>query len=409
MSLENTYSAFHFNGSIIVLHKRGHEEPQALTIFREPLRMGIHERKMIGFYLYSHEAVTLLDDPQHNAVEVLNAISLMIEKRGKAKIYRRLKSLACVLIGALMVSSAWYMNSGDEHAFAVNAAVSSASAPSQTHSPTVVDKLISPVSAGAAQPQPSAGTTLSEVAASESQNMQAIMHDSRRALPSSPDETLQPAAPVAVPPVSRIAQNPSAPLATQQAPSDISSRLQMAETLKRNADKGMFTITLSAGHERTLYAFLDPTCSVCRTMEPAIEQLAREFNVVVFPVSVVNDGGNAVEKIVPLLCEKDPAKRAAGWQALFRADAGMTVPGLEASAPVDAECARAAAAVVAVNDMGFRTFGFQGTPWVLTDTGFRLSTGLLAEPAKVDLFLKTTDPLEPQQAAALRSALNIQE
>lgn len=409
MSLENTYSAFHFNGSIIVLHKRGHEEPQALTIFREPLRMGIHERKLIGFYLYSHEAVTLLDDPLHNAVEVLNAISLMIEKRGKAKIYRRLKSLACVLSGALLVSSVWYLKSGDEHVSAVNTAVASASAPAHTLSPALTEKFISPVSAGAAQAQLSAGLTLREAAVSEAQNMQAIMHDSRSALPASPGEALRPSAPVAVSPASRIAPGPAAPLATQQGPSDSSARLQMAETLKRNADKGMFTITLSVGHERTLYAFLDPTCSVCRTMEPAIEQLAREFNVVVFPVSVVNDGGNAVEKIVPLLCEKDPAKRAAGWQALFRADAGMTVPGLEASAPLDAECARAAEAVVAVNDMGFRTFGFQGTPWVLTDTGFRLSTGLLTEPAKVDLFLKTTDPLEPQQAAGLRSALNVQE
>ncbi|HHE3366792.1 TPA: DsbC family protein, partial [Salmonella enterica] len=146
-----------------------------------------------------------------------------------------------------------------------------------------------------------------------------------------------------------------------------------------------------------LYAFLDPTCSVCRAMEPAIERLAQEYNVIVFPVSVVNDGGNAVEKIVPLLCQKDAAKRAAGWQALFRADAGMSVPG-SSSAPVDPECGKAAEAAVAVNDLGFRQFGFEGTPWVLTDTGFRLSTGLLAEPAKIDLFLKTTDQMQPEQA-----------
>lgn len=405
MSLENTYSAFHFNGSIIVLHKRGLDEPQALTIFREPLRMGTHERKLIGFYPYSHEAVTLLDDPLHNAVEVLNAISQMVEKRGKAKFYRRLKSLGCLLTVALLVSSVWYLKSGDEHVSAVNTAMASASVPAHTASPALTERFISPASVGAAQAQLSAGFTLNEAAMSEAQNMQAIMHDSRSALPASPGEALRPSAPVAASPASRTAAAPATGLAS----SDSSARLQMAETLKRNADKGMFTITLSSGHERTLYAFLDPTCAVCRTMEPAIEQLAREFNVIVFPVSVVNDGGSAVEKIVPLLCEKDPAKRAAGWQALFRTDAGMTVPGQEASAPVDAECARAAAAVVAVNDMGFRTFGFQGTPWVLTDTGFRLSTGLLAEPAKVDLFLKTTDPLEPQQAAGLRSARSVQE
>lgn len=133
----------------------------------------------------------------------------------------------------------------------------------------------------------------------------------------------------------------------------------MVEILKRSTDRGLFTIQLSTGHERTLYAFLDPTCAVCRSMEPAIEQLAQRYNVVVFPVSVVNDGGDAVEKIIPVLCEKDQTARAVAWSDLFRPDAGMLVPGQTTPPQMSSDCSASAQAVVAVNDTGFRTFGFQ--------------------------------------------------
>lgn len=63
------------------------------------------------------------------------------------------------------------------------------------------------------------------------------------------------------------------------------ARRNLATVLKRNADRGMFTINLSTGHERTLYAFLDPACINCRLLEPALKQLAREFSVVIYPVS----------------------------------------------------------------------------------------------------------------------------
>lgn len=52
------------------------------------------------------------------------------------------------------------------------------------------------------------------------------------------------------------------------------ARRNLATVLKRNADQGMFTINLSTGHERTLYAFLDPACINCRLLEPALKQLA---------------------------------------------------------------------------------------------------------------------------------------
>ncbi|WP_152680069.1 thioredoxin domain-containing protein [Pectobacterium atrosepticum] len=258
----------------------------------------------------------------------------------------------------------------------------------------------------------SASESIAKAAVTETQNMQNAIQENRNALPASPADTLKTASPIATPVSPANSPANSEVSSAPKTSIETSSRIQMAAVLKLNAARGMFTINLSSGHERTLYAFLDPTCSVCRTMEPAIERLAQEFNVIVFPVSVVNDvnnGGNAVEKIAPLLCQTDSAKRASGWLALFRADAGMSLPGNNVSAPDNTECEKSAAAAVAVNDYAFRQFGFKGTPWVVTDTGFRLPTGLLAEPAKIDLFLKTTDSMAPEQADSFLKTVIPQE
>ncbi|MNE41141.1 hypothetical protein D3C80_1351970 [compost metagenome] len=130
---------------------------------------------------------------------------------------------------------------------------------------------------------------------------------------------------------------------------------------------------------------------------------------VIFPVSVVNDGGDAVEKIIPVLCQKDQAIRAAGWSALFRPDAGMSVPGQETTQQVNPDCVASATAVVGVNDIGFRKFGFAGTPTVLTDTGIRLATGMLTAPDKIHHFLKTTDHMTSAQVDSFIASLSIQE
>lgn len=405
MSPETTYSAFRCNDSIVVFHQHGHGTPQALIIFREPKRIALHDKKLIALYGYSQEAETLLDDPQHDAAEILNVIALLIKNQGKAACQRRMKALAWIVAGALLASSVWLMARDGKPSFSsVSTGMSvppPVMEPSQVLSVPQTDRMKVQSPAATANVFSHAGVT-------ETQNMQDILHDSRNALPASPSEALQPSVPTGTPPAPTEIRVDK-PAAAQPATPSQPARLQMADVLKRSADRGMFTIPLSSGHERTLYAFLDPTCAVCRSMEPAIEQLAQKYNVIIFPVSVVNDGGNAVEKIVPLLCQKEPARRATGWRALFHADAGMPVPGQEESLPVDAECATSAAAVVGVNDTGFRRFGFAGTPTVLTDTGLRLATGMLAEPAKIDHFLKITDAMTPDQADSFVSSLSLQE
>ncbi|EEJ4252301.1 DsbC family protein [Salmonella enterica subsp. enterica serovar 4,[5],12:b:-] len=167
------------------------------------------------------------------------------------------------------------------------------------------------------------------------------------------------------------------------------ARHNLAAVLKRNADRGMFTVNLSSGHERTLYAFLDPACPDCRLLEPSLKRLTSDFNVVIYPVSVIG-GEKSTDRVAPLLCEKDAQKRAAGWHRLYSADNGMMTPS-EETTPADETCLKAARAAIDVNNVAFRKFGFAGTPWVLSDTGWHLPAGILQETGTLNLFLKTTD------------------
>ncbi|HCX6791461.1 TPA: DsbC family protein, partial [Escherichia coli] len=104
----------------------------------------------------------------------------------------------------------------------------------------------------------------------------------------------------------------------------------------------------STGHERTLYAFLDPACINCRLLEPALKQLAREFSVVIYPVSVIG-GESSTKRTAPLLCEPDSQKRATGWHQLYSADSGMAPTG-DAPAAQDGQCLTAARAAIDVNN-----------------------------------------------------------
>ncbi len=88
--------------------------------------------------------------------------------------------------------------------------------------------------------------------------------------------------------------------------------------------------------------------------------------------------------------KKDAQKRAAGWHRLYSADNGMMTPS-EETTPADETCLKAARAAIDVNNVAFRKFGFAGTPWVLSDTGWHLPTGILQETGTLNLFLKTTD------------------
>jgi len=379
MNQNKTYSVVKKGKTITVMYSQDGGVPQALSIFHVPQMLYIDKNKLLGLYLSTGASVPLLNDPEHDAKTVLNAVAQAMHSTDirSSPIF---KALALAAIGAMLVTAIWSFSVFSTLVKSQNRPTAHVAAAPATPPPGLL-----PSESQAAFPAPR-------------QEMQEELAKNRKMLPETPSAALQAGNTPAM------AITPPAPTHTA---STLSPRVQMAEVLKRNAARGMFTITLSEGHPRTLYAFLDPTCSVCRQVEPAIEKLAQQYNVIVFPVSVVNDGGDAVKRIIPLLCQQDTVKRATGWQNTFRADAGMPMPGRpETDEPVDEACAAAAEAAVGVNNLGFRQFGFSGTPWVLTDTGFHLPTGMLSQPDKIGLFLDTTDGMAPDQADRFLTTIN---
>ena len=74
----------------------------------------------------------------------------------------------------------------------------------------------------------------------------------------------------------------------------------------------------------------------------------------------------------------------------------------DAPAAPDEKCLTAARAAIDVNNQAFRQFGFSGTPWVLSDTGWHLPSGILKDATTVSLFLKATDTEEYHNEPASR-------
>jgi hypothetical protein len=181
MSQESTYTTFRCNDTIVVLHQHGDGVPQALLIFREPQRMAIHDKKLIAFYELSKEAVTLLDDPMHDAVEVFNTIALQLKTQSKAVIKRRIKALALFVGGALIASSLWLM--GTSNHFSLNFSSQTLTIPAE---PGAIAPA-RPRQTAAIQGQPtrrqSTDNTVSQAAQAESANMQNIMKESHKSLP----------------------------------------------------------------------------------------------------------------------------------------------------------------------------------------------------------------------------------
>ncbi|MEL8228710.1 disulfide isomerase [Escherichia coli] len=94
--------------------------------------------------------------------------------------------------------------------------------------------------------------------------------------------------------------------------------------------------------------------------------------------------------MTPVLCKKEAQRRVPGCNQRYPAKNGIMTPQKEKT-PADETCLKAARAAIDVNNVAFRKFGFAGTPWVLSDTGWHLPTGILQETGTLNLFLKTTD------------------
>lgn len=189
----------------------------------------------------------------------------------------------------------------------------------------------------------------------------------------------------AAPPAAAAPQKP-APVAPsiQVTPDD--SRVIRAASLKKATDSGRYTINLSGGRARTIYVFSDPLCPHCREIEPTLEALTRDYNVVIFPVTLVGKQ-STTEAVAPVLCAA-PQKRAQLWQSLFKADGVLSLSAAEADSPAQVSCTDGEHAL-AINDRAFDYYQLPGTPQLIADDGRDIPFSALTSDDALARFMNT--------------------
>lgn len=200
-----------------------------------------------------------------------------------------------------------------------------------------------------------------------------------------PDEAL-PISPAT--PVHTTTANITSPIPPILSPEEVSeARKLLATRLQNGAARKEFTVTLSSGHPRTLFAFVDPECVNCLIFEPTLQALSEQYNVQIFPVTLTGKARTA-ERVAPVLCS--PAeKRAAMWRDLFDTGAGMLDPAEETSiSPATCEAGQNA---LARNDMAFDLYKLPGTPTVISDDGRLIPLQAMTSNAMLQAFLNNTE------------------
>ncbi|EBB7504352.1 hypothetical protein FHE25_21440 [Salmonella enterica] len=168
-----------------------------------------------------------------------------------------------------------------------------------------------------------------------------------------------------VPPAAMVPQS-TAPVEQAMPERSVDTQAIRAASLKKAADSGRYTIALSSGHARTIYVFSDPLCPHCREIEPTLEALTRDYNVVIFPVTLVGKQ-DTVAAVSPLLCSA-PLIRAPLWENIFRPGIGPSPATPDTKGPGPLRCADGDHAI-SVNDRAFDYYQLPGTPQLIADDG----------------------------------------
>lgn len=191
---------------------------------------------------------------------------------------------------------------------------------------------------------------------------------------------------IAAAPRSDVTQQKPAPVkpSIQVTPDD--SRVIRAASLKKATDSGRYTINLSGGRVRTIYVFSDPFCPGCRQIEPTLEALTRDYNVVIFPVTLVGKQ-KTTEAVTPVLCAA-PQKRAQLWQSLFKVDEVMPLSSTASDTPTPTNCTDGEHAV-AINDRAFDYYQLPGTPQLIADDGRDIPFSALTSDDALARFMNT--------------------
>lgn len=216
-------------------------------------------------------------------------------------------------------------------------------------------------------------------------------------IPASYVAQVVPENPKATPPAATLASAPPVPVVTVE-PSEIadvaqdgwtlpeSMRTALPINLQMAAERKLFTVEYSSGHARTLYVFADPQCPNCQRLEPALEAAAKDFNVVVFPVTVIGRE-KSIASITPVLC-LPPEQRKAVWSDLFDVGHGVMELGkAQQSAAVEPGHCDIAGKALGVNEVAYQTYRIPGTPWAIADDGRHVSQEVLQNPLKLQAFM----------------------
>lgn len=197
-------------------------------------------------------------------------------------------------------------------------------------------------------------------------------------------QTLPPQQPAFSPATAPIANGWTLPESVQKS---------LPEKLHKAAERKFFTVDYSSGHARTLYVFADPSCPNCQRVEPLLQGASSQYNVVVFPVSVIGRE-QSVAAITPVLC-LPPEQRKAAWITLFDVGhEGLEIGKEKPTSETDADptrCAEAQQALV-VNEVAYQTYRIPGTPWVISDDGRHVSQALLSDPDRLQAFMSEQEP-----------------
>ncbi|WP_272689659.1 thioredoxin fold domain-containing protein [Providencia sp. PROV033] len=165
------------------------------------------------------------------------------------------------------------------------------------------------------------------------------------------------------------------------------ARTLLAERLKNGATKQEFTIRLSSGHARSLYLFLDPECPNCRIFEPTVQALAEDYNVEIFPVTLIGKNRTA-DDVIPILCAP-PEKRAQMWKTLNAPAAGMLNLTDKAKADIAPAACEAGKLALSRNDLAFELYRMPGTPTVISDDGRMIPLQAMVSDTALQSFLNS--------------------
>lgn len=151
---------------------------------------------------------------------------------------------------------------------------------------------------------------------------------------------------------------------------------QLIQALAQAAKSGKFTVSLSQGKPHTLYVFSDPLCPHCRAFKPTLERLAADYNIEVFPVSLVGDDAQIAKSgiINQFVLTAEKNERIQRWKKVMMG---------EVSAANDAPQSQEMAERVNANNQAFGLLGFTGTPSVMTEDGKEISLDVAKNPLQL--------------------------